>query len=274
MSPTIRFFGLSLVLAAASLSMSHFSFAEEPTPAASPSPSPTLEPVPQAAVAAEPAAEKTPSLFLGFHGGLTSGQMNSASAPKGVSSSMMASTGYFVGVNFEFALIPNFHLFIDGTTASQQVDVAGSDGITSSFWIYEQTGYSTHDRTLATDCIAQMRGTGFRGGMKYYLTENSAIRPWAGLGYGLYRWTFSYLNSEKTKTYGEATGMVSGLTYVVGVSFVLDPKTHIVLFGDLTSPAAFPKIDNLFGTGWTWDNTGGNPIMGPYRVGIAFQQGM
>ena len=46
------------------------------------------------------------------------------------------------------------------------------------------------------------------------------------------------------------------------------------VFADLTSPAAFPVIEDLFQPGWTWDNSGGNPIMGPYRIGAGISMPM
>jgi hypothetical protein len=43
----------------------------------------------------------------------------------------------------------------------------------------------------------------------------------------------------------------------------------LTVFGEGASPVANPEINDLFYTGWTWNNAGGNHIMAPYRLGIA-----
>jgi hypothetical protein len=232
----------------------------------------------------EPAATPAPTLttpqrptfYLGFQGGGTSGKINAAASPKeaNYAASMVDATGYFVGVSLETAIASQIKLFIDGNTAMQKTPVASSGGYANSFWVYEMSGYTSHDvGPFSTDVNAVIQGTGFRLGAKYFISDSGMFQPWIGLGYGIYTWSFDYLNSERTKSYGKATGTVTGLTYLLGVNLEVDDKTNIVLFGDLASPVASPKIDNLFNAGWTWENPGLNHIFGPYRVGIAIQFG-
>ena len=43
----------------------------------------------------------------------------------------------------------------------------------------------------------------------------------------------------------------------------------VTLFGEAASPVVNPEFNDLFYTGWTWPNSGGNHIMGPCRIGLA-----
>jgi len=216
----------------------------------------------------------SPSLFIGFHGGLTSGKISPAASPKegGENASMMAASGFLVGVNFEGNLSSQFRWFVDGMSSSQKVAVATEGGYANSFWVYEKSNYTSHDvGPFSTDVNAIIQSAGFRLGAKYLVTDSGVMRPWIGMGYGIYSWTFEYANSARTKSYGKATGMANGLTYLAGVNFEIDQKTRLVLYGDFASPVINPKIDNLFRTGWTWENPGGSHIFGPYRFGLAVQ---
>lgn len=239
-------------------------FAEEPSPPPSPTPTSFVPPAP-------------PSLFLGFHGGLSSGTLTTPATPKesALFESMNEAMGYFLGVNFEGNLLPSLRWFLDGTLAEQKLQIASEGGYATGFWVYEQSGYISHDLgPFSTDVYLFIRSTGFRIGGKYFFSQTSAFKPWVGLGFGFYKWSFQFTNSSKDKSYGEATGMSSGLTYLLGVNLELDLKNIIVIYADLTSPVAHPKFENLFRSNWTWDNVSGNPIIGPYRLGIAVQFGM
>jgi hypothetical protein len=100
------------------------------------------------------------------------------------------------------------------------------------------TGYTTNQLHFNDDVFMYMDTPGFRIG--------------AGIGY--YRWDAAYMTGDRSSTWGSDGGYAWGLT----------------VYTDLAAPAVFPVIENLFQAGWTWDNSGGNPIMGPYRVGAGF----
>lgn len=230
-----------------------------------------------------PVAEKPPvmekkksSFFVSFHGGFTSGDLIVAAVPKNAPhASPLESSGYMIGVGFEGNILPEFRWFLDGMTTTRSAQVAEQGGYATSFWIYEKTGYSSHDvGPFTTDVNAYMDTTGFRLGGKYVLMAEQSFRPWVGAGFGVYRWKFSYMNSEKTKTYGSDEGTATGLTYMVGADWDLMDDTRLLVFADLTSPVATPRIENLFQTGWTWENSGNNHVLGPYRLGLAVQFAM
>jgi hypothetical protein len=61
---------------------------------------------------------------------------------------------------------------------------------------------------------------------------------------------------------GEASGGFNSIDSGWGARLTLE-------YADLTAPAVFPVINDLFKLGWTWDNSGGNNIMGAYRFGVA-----
>lgn len=119
-----------------------------------------------------------------------------------------------------------------------------------------------------------MSATGFRLGVKYG-KDIKNFQPWAGIYYGIYSWRCNFLNKKKSSSWGTDEGYVAGLTYSIGVDFHIKESSAgkdlfiVTLFGEGASPVANPEISDLFYSGWTWTNAGGNHIMGPYRIGLA-----
>lgn len=221
------------------------------------------------------AEQKESPFLLGFFGQYPFGQVNTAviSPEDSYANFNPIDFGYGFGVSVEYRLAPSLRLFLDGSHSSyrKQVGVAGANS--SSFWVYEMTGYSTNQLHFNDDAFMYMDTTGFRLGAKLVLPM-SGIQPWIGAGVGYYRWDAAYMTGDRTSTWGSDGGYAWGLTYLGGVDirvFEVGGKgLWLTVYADLTAPAVFPVIENLFQAGWTWDNSGGNPIMGPYRVGAGF----
>lgn len=214
-------------------------------------------------------------LSLSFGGLLMSGRVETAVLPTsgdnyGDMNPMENPYGF--GLSLDYNLAPKMRLFLDGNVYSyrKQVGVAGE--LSESFWIYEMTDYSTHYLMFNDDAYFDMQTAGFRLGVKYDLPRGN-LRPWVGAGVGIYSWKAAYNTADRSKTWGSASGTVSGVTFLCGVDFlVLKSSKHplmVSLFGDFASPVVNPVIDNLFQDGWTWDNSGGNHVMGPYRFGLS-----
>lgn len=227
-------------------------------------------------VAKEPAPTKVHRFFTYFDGGLAHGDLTLPAYPQeDTNGSPHPATGYMFGLGVEAVVTPSVRLFLDGTTTTRKVKVADQNGYATSFWVYEQTGYSNNlVGPFPTDVYGAMDATGFRLGLKYVLSTQQGFELWGGIAYGLYRWTISFDNSAKDKTYGSATGMTSGPTYLAGVDAPIGKSTDLVLYADVVSPVANPQVDNLFNNGWTWVNAGGNNVMGPYRAGLALRFAM
>ncbi|MBE3133264.1 MAG: hypothetical protein IMZ55_07305 [Acidobacteria bacterium] len=207
------------------------------------------------------AEEKESHFLLGFFGQYPFGQVNTAvvSPEDSYADFNPIDFGYGFGLSVEYRLAPSLRLFLDGSH--------------SSFWVYEMTGYTTNQLHFNDDVFMYMDTTGFRLGAKLVL-PGRGIQPWIGAGVGYYRWDAAYMTGDRSSTWGSDGGYAWGLTYLGGVDIrvfeVGGNGLWLTVYADLAAPAVFPVIENLFQAGWTWDNSGGNPIMGPYRVGAGF----
>jgi hypothetical protein len=180
--------------------------------------------------------------------------------------------GYGLGVLFEYGTSFGLRPFADITVNRAQKQVARVGEYSSSEWVFEQTDYSSHEiGPFSEDAYYTMDTFGARVGAKLAFPIGNMI-PWIGAGYGYYNWTVDYGTKDREGTWGSASGEVWGPTVLGGVMFNLfpnDPDPMLIsLMVDAMSPVAYPIIENLFRDGWTWDNPGGNHVMGPYRFGV------
>jgi hypothetical protein len=229
-----------------------------------------------AAAQQSPAAPAKRSPFLvAFQAALPIGLVNTAILIPGDGGGGMnpIDAGWGMGVEIEYAVAPYLRVFADGNyfTYKKQVGIAGQYSF--SDWVWEMTGYGSNQLgPFDKDAYFYMDATGFRAGAKLVLPAGR-FAPWVGAAYGYYMWTATYGTADRSGMWGQATGYLWGLTYLAGVDWnlALSPGNDMILrvYADLASPVAFPVIENLFNPGWTWDNSGGNHIMGPYRFGIA-----
>ena len=120
-------------------------------------------------------------------------------------------SGYGFGLSVEYRLAPSLRLFLDGSHSSyrKQVGIAGRNS--SSFWVYEMTGYGTNQLLFNDDAYFYMDTTGFRLGAKLVLPGRS-FQPWVGAGYGYYRWDATYGTSDRSGQWGTEGGYAWGLT--------------------------------------------------------------
>ncbi|MBN2666853.1 MAG: hypothetical protein JXR67_10100 [Bacteroidales bacterium] len=184
--------------------------------------------------------------------------------------------GYGFGVAIDYTLMPGLRLVLDGTYSTYKRLVAENGVQSTSEWVFEMMDYLDHftPAWAQDDVFMNMTSTGFKLGLKYGKDIRN-FQPWFGLYYGYYSWQCNFLNKDKSSTWGSDEGYVGGLTYAVGIDFHIKGGTNnqdlfiLTVFGEGASPVANPEINDLFYTGWTWNNAGGNHIMAPYRLGIA-----
>lgn len=176
------------------------------------------------------------------------------------------------GLTLDYNFTELLRLFFDAGYYNWKKIVAEEGGYSQGIWVHEQTDYMTNRiGPFSMDVYYHMDTTGFRVGGKYAILSGK-IQPWVGAGVGLYSWRVDFANKKKSKTYGHDNGTIVGITYLVGIDIKigkLDNPIIFTLYGDFASPVAKPKIENLFKNGWTWENTAGEHIMGPYRLGLA-----
>jgi len=212
---------------------------------------------------------------LSFGGVLMSGRVTPALLPVGegfFGGGVPIESPYGFGLSVDYNVNPSLRIFLDGNfyTYRKQVGIEGLES--SSTWVFEMNDYATNLISFNKDAYFYMQTTGFRLGAKYGFQKNN-FRPWVGAGFGFYAWKADYATADRSGSWGSDNGTATGVTFLFGVDYILgrDSKKPIIItfFGDLASPVANPEIDDLFQDGWTWDNAGGNHIMGTSRFGFS-----
>ncbi len=175
---------------------------------------------------------------------------------------------YSLGIGIDYKILPNVGIFLDGGFSSWKKLIAEKGGYGVGAWIWEQSGYEdARVGPFPMDTYYYMDATSLRAGARYIFSKGK-FEPWAGAGYGLYAWQATIGNRQEEKKYGQNSGLVGGLTFLGGVDLNFNDFV-LRVFGEFASPVANPKIENLFRDGWTFENTGGEHILGHYRFGVA-----
>jgi hypothetical protein len=183
-------------------------------------------------------------------------------------------TSYGFGIVIQREVAENVSIFFDINTYNYNIFLAEEGSDAQSIWTaaegathWDEPGapQQLNVQNLPTDVHFDMQATGFRLGGKY-IFGNEKIRPWAGAAFGFYKWQASYFNEDKTQTYGDDQGYVSGLTFLVGFDFELTSDIVISAFGDFASPVANYEMEGLFYPEWDIDYDA--HIMGTNRFGL------
>ncbi len=213
---------------------------------------------------------------LSFGGVLMSGTVTPALWPAGEGNNfgggLPIESPFGFGLSIDYNIDSSLRLFLDGNvyTYRKQVGVEGQSS--TSPWVFEMNDYATNLINFTEDAYFYMQTTGFRFGVKYGIQKNN-FRPWVGAGIGFYAWKVDYGTADRSGSWGSDNGTATGVTFLLGVDYIFSRESKspimITFYGDLSSPVANPVVENLFHDGWTWDNAGGNHIMGPYRIGFS-----
>jgi hypothetical protein len=172
------------------------------------------------------------------------------------------------GIAAEYRLAPTFRVFFDGAMYQQKRLVANAGSYGTSFWVYEQSGYTSHEiGPFGEDAYYYTDTNAVRLGAKYALPLGS-LSPWIGASFGAYRWTATYGNGDRSGKWGQDTGVATGLTYMLGADLALGKSASIGFFADLASPVARIEMEDLFRDGWTWTVSENQHVVAPYRFGI------
>ena len=233
-----------------------------------------------AAPAATPAAAGSPSanqaaaakppkrLWFGAWGALPFGEhLSTAITPVGAPYQVNApDTSWAFGLVGEYDVAPSLRLFVDGGLYRQSVVVAKPGSYGESFWVFEQTGYTTDTIGPFPKGVTYfMDTTALRLGASWVMPAGS-LQAWLGGTLGLYAWQATYGTPDRKGKYGQTSGTVAGVTLMAGVDWPIDETMKLGVFADVMSPAAEGDMHDLFNAGWTWHVA--HHVMGPYRIGI------
>jgi len=178
------------------------------------------------------------------------------------------------GININYHFIENLSFYFDINMYTRKTPVAYKNSYASSFWIFEQTGYNSHEvGPFDEDVFYNIQTTGFRLGLKAYLQHKKNIQPWFGIYWGYYQEAHGIYNKDKTQTYGNASNYVTGLSYInFGADIWNKTKAvGITFFVELGTPVNRNySIENCLVKDWTFEDYGeGEHIFGYYRIGIS-----
>ncbi len=244
--------------------------ADAPVPATpSPEPAPIATPRAPANMPLEPAAGKPLKRFkFGCWGALPFGEkFYTAITPADASYQVnKPDTSWALGIVAQYRIASAYRVFVDGGLYRESVQVAKAGQTAGSFWVYEQTGYTTHSiGPFDKNARFYMDTTALRLGAAYAMPLGS-FEAWVGATVGVYAWQATYGTDDRTSKWGQTSGTVTGLTLIMGADMPLDDALSVGLFADLASPVADGQMHDLFRAGWTW--TVNHHVMGPYRIGL------
>lgn len=251
-----------LVVAALLPSVPAIAVAQAPAPTDA-APAATAPAAPSA-----PGAKPPKRLWFGGWGALPFGEhLSTAITPIEASYQVNApDTSWAFGIVGEYDLAPSVRLFLDGGLYRQSVVVAKPGSYGESFWVYEQTGYTSHQIGPFPKGVTYfMDTTAIRLGASWVAPVGS-FEAWVGGTVGLYAWQATYGTPDRKEKYGQTSGTVAGVTLMAGADWPIDDTFKLGLFADVMSPAAEGDMHDLFNPGWTWHVA--HHVMGPYRIGV------
>jgi hypothetical protein len=173
------------------------------------------------------------------------------------------------GVGLEYRLLDSLAACFDASFSRWEKLLAKKYGYGVGDWVWEQNGYlDARIGPFPMDVKYYMQTTKMRLGAKYYALTG-VFQPWIGASAGLYSWQATIGNLEEEKKYSEiSSGYAFAPSFQFGIDLALG-EVVIRIFGDFATAVANLKFENLFRPNWTFDNTGGEHVEGPYRFGIS-----
>ncbi len=173
------------------------------------------------------------------------------------------------GFGIEYKLTDSLAVCFDGSINRWEKLLAKENGYGVGAWVWEQSGYN--DALIgpfSMDTTYYMDTTTMKLGGKYFASKGT-FQPWIGASLGIYRWQATIGNRELGKKYSEISSDISfSPSFQVGIDFVFD-EFAIRIFSDYGTATANPYFENLFQDGWTFENTGGEHVEGPFKFGLA-----
>jgi len=162
-------------------------------------------------------------------------------------------------------------IFLDGGFNSWKLLLAEEDGWVYGQWVSEQTDYTTAViGPFDMDTYYYMDTTAIRLGARYVFSEGK-MQPWAGAGFGFYAWQATIGNRKEGLKYGDPdSGLSIGYSLLAGIDFVFG-DISLRVYDDYGSAVANPRITGLIkdNPNAVFENTGGEHVTGPYKIGCA-----
>ena len=178
---------------------------------------------------------------------------------------------YSFGISIDYRILDFLALFLDGGFNTWKLRLADKDGYSYGQWVYETTGYTsavvgpfTMDTYYYFDC------TSLRIGARYLFGEKF-IQPWAGAGIGIYAWQATIGNRKEALKIGNPdSGLSFGYSILGGIDISINDFVFRV-FLDYGSAIGYPRITGLLKDypDAAFENTGGEHVTGPYKIGAA-----
>lgn len=232
-------------------------------------------------------SSKKKKLFLFWYGTLNYGlvtwvpgyQLEGPHEPYGLYSPTARpyDSNWGLGIALEYRAADELVLFFDGGMNRWEQLLVKKGGYMVGEWIFRQSGYEFNIiGPFDMDTYYNMDATRMRIGAKYYPYPKGSFQPWVGAAFGATAWEAVIGNRAEEKKYGtKSSGItpIGGPFLLAGIDFVIDEFVFRIYF-DGGSAVAYPKIENLFKTGWTFETTGGEHATGPYKFGVAIGMAM
>ncbi|MCF8226408.1 MAG: hypothetical protein K9J30_11080 [Bacteroidales bacterium] len=141
-------------------------------------------------------------------------------------------------------------------------------------WVLEQTGTSMYTTLFEKDHnrVSETLVIRATARLKWPL---GPVKLWGGLAGGTYSSTVRFTDRDKTSAINSTSRNQLGLSYQAGMDLMIKNKLEkdilsVTLFADFASPRMEEKMLDAIETGWMFEYPGGNKVISPVRIGIAF----
>ncbi len=165
---------------------------------------------------------------------------------------------------FEFGILANYY--------ETSIPIAMAGQRSTSDWVYEQSGsYTTDFYTLDIDRISEVFS--IRATVRYKIPAGK-LQFWGGVSPGTYSSKIEFTDENTIEVFRVFRETSLGVNLETGMDFLVKNKKGkeilmFTLFSDISGPRIEENMNNLFKTTWKFENTDGNNVVNPIRLGFA-----
>ena len=179
-------------------------------------------------------------------------------------------SGWFAGIglmkraksNFEYGFMADFY--------KTSIPVAYAGQNSSSDWVLSNTGGTPYSSPI--DIYRYSEVFAFRATVRYIIPAGN-FQFWGGVAPGTFSSKVYYSENRNSNPLASYLVTDLGINFQAGMDFRI--KNHrgedmmkFGIFTDLTGPRLEESYLHLFNPGWRYNNSRGNSVLNPFRIGF------
>ncbi len=182
--------------------------------------------------------------------------------------------GWTTGIGIMKKIKKNFELGILMDFYRSTIPVAYSGQRSSSSWVYDMNQDSSYYTQVFSGNINRLSDVfSFRTTFRFKIpAENFCF--WGGICAGNFSGSITYSEKNVNDPLRSFRQNEFGLTFQTGIDYISKNKKgkdlmNYTLFLDCSGPRIEENFISLFNTGWKYNNSKGNYMINPFRIGLA-----